>query len=58
MWPNPQEILDLVAFAEEILNDLNGKLNFLCSYNKRTKKKEAYVWPYQKSMELFIKNSW
>ena len=28
MWPNPQEIADLVKFIEEILN---GKLHFLCS---------------------------
>ena len=28
MWPNPQEIGDLVIFTEEILN---GKLRFLCS---------------------------
>ena len=28
MWPNPQEITDLVTFTEEILN---GKLHFLCS---------------------------
>ena len=28
MWPNPQETVDLVTFAEEILN---GKLYFLCS---------------------------
>ena len=28
MWPNPQEIPDLVTFIEEILN---GKLHFLCS---------------------------
>ena len=29
MWPNPQETVDLVTFAEEILN---GKLHFFCSY--------------------------
>ena len=28
MWPNPQEIVDLITFTEEILN---GKLHFLCS---------------------------
>ena len=28
MWPNPQEIADLVTLTEEILN---GKLHFLCS---------------------------
>ena len=28
MWPNPQEIEDLVIFTEEILN---GKIYFLCS---------------------------
>ena len=28
MWPNPQEIANLVTFSEEILN---GKLHFLCS---------------------------
>ena len=28
MWPNPQEIADLITFSEETLN---GKLNFLCS---------------------------
>ena len=28
MWPNPQEVADLVIFTEEILN---GKLHFLCS---------------------------
>ena len=28
MWPNPQEIADLVTFTVEILN---GKLHFLCS---------------------------
>ena len=28
MWPNPQEIADLVTFPEEILN---GKLHFLRS---------------------------
>ena len=28
MWPNPQETVDLVTFAEEILN---RKLHFLCS---------------------------
>ena len=28
MWPNPQEIEDLVLFTEEILN---GKLRFLYS---------------------------
>ena len=27
MWPNPQEIADLVTFTEEILNQ---KLHFLC----------------------------
>ena len=29
MWPNPQEIADLVTFTEEILNE--EKLHFLCS---------------------------
>ena len=28
MWPNPQEITDLVTFTEEIVN---GKVYFLCS---------------------------
>ena len=28
MWPNPQEIADLVTFTEWIFN---GKLQFLCS---------------------------
>ena len=28
MWPNPQEIADLVTFTEEIVN---GKLHFLYS---------------------------
>ena len=28
MWLNPQELVDLVTFNEEILN---GKLHFLCS---------------------------
>ena len=28
MWPNPQQNVDLVTFAEEIIN---GKLHFLCS---------------------------
>ena len=28
MWPNPKKTVDLVTFAEEILN---GKLDFLCS---------------------------
>ena len=28
MWPNSQETADLVAFAEELLNE---KLHFLCS---------------------------
>ena len=28
MWPNPQEVADLVTFTEEILN---GKFNFLCT---------------------------
>ena len=28
MWPNPQEIADVVTFTEEILN---AKLHFLCS---------------------------
>ena len=28
MWPNPQEIADLVTFTEGILN---GKLDFFCS---------------------------
>ena len=28
MWPNPQEIADLVTFTEEIFN---RKLDFLCS---------------------------
>ena len=32
MWPNPQEIVNLVTFTEEILN---GKLNFLCSASNR-----------------------
>ena len=32
MWPNPQEIADLVTFTEEILN---GKLHFLCSESQR-----------------------
>ena len=32
MWRNPQETVDLVTFAEEILN---GKLHFLCSDNSR-----------------------
>ena len=33
MWPNPQETVDLVTFAEGIPN---GKLHFLCigAYNK------------------------
>ena len=30
MWPNPQEIADLLAFTEDILN---AKLNFFCSAN-------------------------
>ena len=30
MRPNPQETVDLVTFTEEILN---GKLQFLCSFN-------------------------
>ena len=28
MWPNPQEIADIIKFTEEVLN---GKLDFLCS---------------------------
>ena len=28
MWPNPQEIADLVTFTEEIVN---GKIHFLYS---------------------------
>ena len=28
MWPNPQEVADLVTFTKEILN---GKHHFLCS---------------------------
>ena len=28
MWPNPQGILDLATFIEEIFN---GKVRFLCS---------------------------
>ena len=32
MWPNPQEIADLVTFTEKILN---GKLYFLCSDRKK-----------------------
>ena len=28
MWPNPQEIADLVTFTEEIVN---GKLHFFCA---------------------------
>ena len=28
MWPDPQEMFDLVTFTEEILN---GKFDFLCS---------------------------
>ena len=34
MWPNPQEIVDLIVFTEEILN---GKLHFLCSDGLRNK---------------------
>ena len=30
MWPNPQKVMDLVTFTEEIFN---GKLHFLCSDN-------------------------
>ena len=30
MWPNPQEVADLVKFTEEILN---GKFHFLCIQN-------------------------
>ena len=30
MWPNPQEIANLVTFTKEILN---GILQFLCSPN-------------------------
>ena len=30
MWPNPQEIVDLVTFTEEILYE---KLHFLCNDN-------------------------
>ena len=30
MWPNPQEIANLVTFTAEILN---GKLHILCSVN-------------------------
>ena len=28
MWPNPQEVADLVTFTKEIIN---GKHHFLCS---------------------------
>ena len=43
MWPNPQEIMDLVIFTEEILN---GKLHFLCS---------ALVWILKKSLETSVR---
>ena len=33
MWPNPQQIADLVTFTVEILN---GKLQFLCSDKEQT----------------------
>ena len=45
MWPNPQEIADLVTFTEEILN---GKLHFLCSacFFLSAEIPESFAWEY------------
>ena len=39
MWPNPQEIADLVTFTEEIVNE---KLQFLCSDPWKSTSAEAH----------------
>ena len=34
MWPNPQEIADLVTFTEEIFNEIFNKSLFSVQYNE------------------------
>ena len=44
MWPNPQFLVDLVTFAEEILN---GKFHFFCAVK--------YIWFKKKIIEVITK---
>ena len=41
MWPNPQEIADLVTFTEETPN---GKFHYLCSVGKVIRCSTLQVW--------------
>ena len=45
MWPNPQETVDLVTFAEEILH---VNLQFLCSVTK--------IWLERDISELWLQS--
>ena len=56
MWPNPQEIADLVTFTAEILD---GKLLFLCSeisktlYHTSFKRVHSYLHNPQSDINQF-----
>ena len=47
MWPNLQEIADLVTFTKEIYN---GKLHFLCSDDIDTH--TSLIFPYSNEMSF------
>ena len=69
MWPNPQQTVDLVTFAEEIIN---GKLHFLCTcfqinassvilekkFGQKLKKKQREFDNSRKLWYLPFRNFW